>query len=151
LTVSTGGRIDLNVDMSPVLLDSVRFTQDRYGAGQTMQFNTLWRANAPVGHDYKVFVHVLKQNGAPLDGVRTNGDRQPMNNGVAMPTSTWVAGTEVNDTYEISLPANLAAGTYRIEIGMYDDTGRLRVLNYGNTPVQPNGVNSVLIRTIRVG
>lgn len=151
LTVSTGGRIDLNVDMSPILLDYVRFTQDRYAAGQSMQFNVLWRARAPVGRDYKVFVHVLKQNGAPVDGVRTNGDRQPMNNGVAMPTSSWVAGAEVYDTYEISLPTNLAAGTYRIEIGMYDDAGRLRVVDYGNTPAQPNGVNSVLVRTIRVG
>jgi len=151
LTVSTGGRIDLNVDMSPIVLDYARFSQDRYASGQAFQFSVLWRAKANVGRDYRVFVHVLKQGGAAADGVRTNGDRAPMNNGAPVPTSGWTDSTVVNDTYEISLPANLPAGNYRIEIGMYDDQGRLRVVDYGNTPAQPNGVNSVLVRTIRVG
>ena len=151
LTVSTGGRIDLNVDMSPVIIDYARFGQDRYAAGQTFQFSVLWRAKGSVGHDYRVFVHLLKQNGAPADGVRTSADRTPMNNGVIAPTSSWAEGTVVNDTYEISLPASIPAGNYRIEIGMYDDQSRLRVVDYGTTPAQPNGVNSVLARTIRVG
>jgi serine/threonine protein kinase len=134
LTLSTGGRIDLNVDMSPIVLDYARFGQDRYAVGQTLQFSVLWRAKGNVGRDYHVFVHVLKQN-----------------NGAAAPTAGWTDGTMVNDTYEISLPATMPAGSYRIEIGMYDDQSRLRVVDYGNTPAQLPGVNSVLVRTMRVG
>ncbi|MCL4504739.1 MAG: protein kinase [Chloroflexi bacterium] len=150
LTLSSGGKIDLNVNMTPVFIDSARFNQDTYAPGQTFQFSVLWRAVASVGHDYRVFVHVLKQDGSPADGVRTNGDRIPMNNGAPAPTSSWVAGTQVTDTYEVALPGNLPAGDYRIEIGLYDDRSRLRVIDYGNTPSQPPGVNSVLVRVIRV-
>ena len=151
VTLSTGGRIDLNVNMSPIFIDSARFGQDRYAAGQTLQFSILWRAVANVGKDYRVFVHVLRQDGSPVDGVRTNGDRTPMNNGVLVPTSAWSVGTLVNDTYEVSLPPNLPAGNYRIEIGLYDDQTRLRVVDYGNSEPQPAGVNSVLVRLIQVG
>ena len=151
VTVSTGGRIDLNVDMSPVIMVSTRFGQDRYVPGQTLQFSVLWRAVDNVGRDYSVFVHVLREDGSPAEGVQTNGDRTPMNNGVPAPTSTWTVGMLVNDTYEVSLPGNLPAGNYRIEVGLYDDQGRLNVVDYGNTPTQPQGVNSVLVRTIDVG
>ena len=150
VTVSTGGRVDLNVNMSPVMIDYARFGQESYVAGQTLQFSVLWRAVASVGRDYRVFVHFLRMDGTPADGVRTNGDRTPMNNGVPVPTSRWVAGMQVNDTYEIALPGNLPAGDYRVEIGLYDDRSRLRVIDYGNTPPQPAGVNSVLVRVIRV-
>ncbi len=151
LTLSSGGRVDLNVDMQPIVLDYVRFGQDQYNPGQSFQFSVQWRATGAVGRDYRVFVHVLKQNGTPVDGVRANGDRIPMNNGIAAPTAGWTNGTIVNDTFEVTLPANMPAGNYRIEIGMYDDQGRLHVNNYGFTPAQPNGVNSILLRTIRVG
>jgi hypothetical protein len=153
VTLSTGGRIDLNVDMSPVMIESARFGlgQEQYVPGQALQFSVLWRAVDNVGRDYSVFVHVLHENGAPADGVQTNGDRTPMNNGVPAPTSSWTAGAQINDTYEVLLPGNLPAGNYRIEVGLYDDQGRLTVVDYGNTQPQPEGVNSVLVRTIRVG
>jgi eukaryotic-like serine/threonine-protein kinase len=151
VTVSTGGRINLNVNMSPIYIESARFGQDRYAAGQTLQFSVLWQAQRNVGKDYRVFVHLLRQDGSPVAGARTNGDRSPMNNGVTVPTSSWSVGTLVNDTYEISLPPDLPASVYRIEIGMYDDQARLRVIDYGNTPPQPEGINSVLVRLITVG
>jgi hypothetical protein len=151
VTVSTGGRIDLKVDMSPVILDSARFGQERYAAGQTIQFSVLWRAVGNVGHDYRVFVHMLRPDGNPVEGIKTNGDRTPRNNGADVPTSGWTAGMLINDTYEVILPANIPAGNYLLEVGLYDDQGRLRVNDYGQTPTRPDGVNSVLVRRVRVG
>jgi serine/threonine-protein kinase len=150
VTVSTGGRVDLNVNMNPVAIDTARFGQEQYLPGQTVQFNIQWRAMVNVGHDYRVFVHFLTANGSPVDGVQTDSDRNPKNNGVESPTHTWVGGTIVNDIYTIVLPSTLPAGNYRIEIGLYDDQGRLRVVDYGNTPAQPEGVNSVLVKSITV-
>jgi hypothetical protein len=150
VTVSTGGRVDLNVNMNPVAIDAARFGQESYTPGQTVQFAIQWRAMVNVGHDYRVFVHFLHADGSPVDGAKTDGDRTPMNGGVASPTSSWAAGTIINDIYSIVLPANLPAGSYRIEVGLYDDQGRMRVADYGNTPAQPEGVNSVLVNTIHV-
>jgi hypothetical protein len=62
----------------------------------------------------------------------------------------WGAGTVVNDIFQVRLPDNLQAGDYRVEVGFYDDAGRLRVTDYGLTPPSPEGVNSVLVRRIRV-
>ncbi len=150
VTVSTGGRVDLNVNMNPVAIDTARFGQEQYAPGQTVLFSVQWRAMVNVGHDYRVFVHFLRADGAPVDSAKTDGDRTPMNSGAPAPTSSWIAGTIVNDVYSIVLPGDLPAGTYRIEIGLYDDQGRLRVADYGNTPAQPEGVNSVLVNTIHV-
>ncbi len=150
VTVSTGGRIDLNVNMDPVIIDNAHFRQTLYYPGQPIQFSVQWRAVARVTHDYRVFVHFLNMNGSPVQGVITHADRTPENNGVPSPTSSWSAGTVVNDQYEVDLPANIAAGRYRIEIGLYDDQGRLTVQDYGNTPPQPAGVNSVLVEVISV-
>jgi serine/threonine-protein kinase len=148
VTVSTGGRVDLNVNMNPVAIDTARFGQEHYAPGQTVQFNVQWRAMVNVGHDYRVFVHFLTATGSPVDNAKTDADRIPRNNGVSAPTSSWTAGTIVNDVYSIILPGNLPSGNYRIEIGLYDDQGRLRVVDYGNTPPQPEGVNSVLVKSI---
>jgi hypothetical protein len=92
----------------------------------------------------------LRQDGSPVDGVITNGDRTPTHNGAPSPTSAWGAGTVVNDIFQVRLPDNLPADFYRVEVGFYDDIGRLRVTDYGFTPPAPEGVNSVLVRRIRV-
>ena len=150
ITVSTGGRINLHVDMSPVIIESARFEQESYVRGQTFRFSVLFKAVSNVGHDYKVFVHVLRQDGNPAEGVVTNADRTPTNNGAVAPTSAWGAGTVVNDVFQVTLPGNLPVGLYRIEVGLYDDQGRMRVIDYGLTEPQPDPVNSVLVRRIRV-
>ena len=150
ITVSTGGRVDLNVNMNPVVIDNARFGQETYSPGQTVQFSVQWRAIGSVGHDYRVFVHFLRIDGSPVDGAKTDGDRNPANSGVQAPTSSWTAGTIVNDLYSVTLPGDLPAGNYRVEIGLYDDQGRLRVTDYGNTPPQPDGVNSVLVGVVKV-
>ena len=136
--------------MGPVALDAARFSEEQYLPGQTVRFVVQWRGVANVGHDYNVFVHILNRDGSPVQGAKTDADRTPMNNGVPAPTSSWTAGTIVNDTYDVVLPNNLPAGNYRLEVGLYDDRGRLQVVNYGNSVPQPQGVNSVLIRVIQV-
>ena len=148
VTVSTGGRIPLIVDMNPIMLDWVRFNQERYAPGQAVRFDTRWRAVGPVGRSYKVFVHVFGPDG---NLVAQPPDREPQNGGVPAPTSTWNAGTVVNDTYVVDMPANAPAGVYRVEVGLYEGQDRLAVQNFGNTPARPKGVNSVLVRAIRVG
>ncbi|MCS7055358.1 MAG: glycosyltransferase family 39 protein [Thermoflexales bacterium] len=81
-----------------------------------------WRAEAPVGRNYKVFVHAVR----PADGsVIAQHDAQPLND--LRPMATWPPGEAVRDNHGLALPAEYR-GPLHIIVGLYDpDTGeRLR-------------------------
>ncbi|MCS6848585.1 MAG: protein kinase [Anaerolineae bacterium] len=130
LTVSSGGRIALNVDMWPVTLEAVTLQRAAYLPGQAVQFRVTWRANQPVGRDYKVGWYLF--NPEKTSVLAQGEDRAPQHNGLPAPTSAWIGGTVVEDTYALRIPDNLSPGAYPLAIGMYDSNGRLRVVNPGN-------------------
>lgn len=130
LTVSSGGRIALNVDMWPVTLESVTLQRATYLPGQAVQFRVTWRANQPVGRDYKVGWYLF--NSERTSVLAQGEDRAPQHNGLPAPTSAWNSGTVVEDTYALRIPDSLSPGAYPLAIGMYDGNGRLRVVNPGN-------------------
>ena len=86
-----------------------------------MKLKLYWRALKTLDTSYKVFTHLLgadnrvhgQQDKFPLDGER--------------PTTSWATGEIFTDTYEFNVAADAPAGTYHIEIGMYnpDDFTRL--------------------------
>lgn len=85
-------------------------------AGQPVAYTLVWRAYAPVAHDYTVFVHLLDAEGQLV----ANDDGQPL--GALFPTSVWEPGEIVSDIR--ALPADLPPGDYRVEVGLYRlDTG----------------------------
>jgi hypothetical protein len=146
LTLSSGGRVPLSVTFAtPIVLESARLNSDKLRAGQTLEVGLNWRASGRVGASYKTFVHVLRLDRDEL--VAQGDDREPRNNGIPATTSTWSNGTLVNDTFDIALPRDLPAGRYRVQVGLYDDRGRLQVSNSGKTSATNN---SVLIRIIEV-
>ncbi len=84
------------------------------------QLTLVWQAGDRPQHDYTVFVHVLDQNGACCVW---QVDQMPQQN--QYPTGRWLEGEIVVDTYPITLPDDLAAGEYAVEIGLYiGETGR---------------------------
>jgi serine/threonine-protein kinase len=130
LTVSSGGRIALNVDMGPVTLEAVTLQRATYFPGQTVQFNVTWRANQPVGRDYKVGWYLFNPE---MTAVLAQGeDRAPRHKGLPAPTSAWNSGMIIEDTYTLRIPDGLAPGAYGLVVGMYDGNGRLNVLHPGN-------------------
>jgi serine/threonine-protein kinase len=145
LTVSSGGLIPLNVQMPPVTLESVTLNRDTFLPGQTVQFAVRWRANGPVGRDYNVGWFLFPQgSGTPA---AQGEDRAPRNNGAPSPTSTWTAGTIVDDVYAIQIPFNAPAGAYTLQIVMYSGTDRLQVTDPGNTTAP---ANLIVLHTIQV-
>jgi hypothetical protein len=86
---------------------------------------------------YKVFVHVLDTNGARVLAQR---DAEPLDG--RAPTPGWVPGEVLEDEYEISLPADAAAGDYPIEVGVYDERSgdRLKLERGENRLVLPQKV-----------
>ncbi|HEX5417333.1 MAG TPA: hypothetical protein VFZ25_16835, partial [Chloroflexota bacterium] len=91
-----------------------RVSSQQFKPGQDLQVTLLWQAAGPIDKDYTVFVHLIdaRQNqGAGQDNPPLNGQ---------YPTSAWLSGEEIADTYTIHLPPTLAAGDYHLAIGIYD-------------------------------
>jgi len=86
----------------------------QFKPGQDLRVTLLWQANGPIGKNYTVFVHLIdaRQNqGAGQDNPPHNGQ---------YPTSDWLPGEQIEDTYTVHLPPKLAAGDYHLAIGLYD-------------------------------
>ena len=149
LTLSTGGRADLKVQMPPIEMSNVRFSQEVYSRGQRVSFVMRWLARSRPTKNYKVFIHVWRPDGQFIQPE----DREPRNAGQPASTSAWQAGTVVNDTYDFVIPADAPVGQYRVEVGMYDPSNgnaRLRVTDPGTTVPNPQHPDAVLVRVIEV-
>ena len=90
------------------------------GAGETLTVTLYWQPQtASPMRDYTVFVHMLgpvnPANGTP---VWAGHDSPPLGN--SYPTSRWQQGEVIVDRHELILPAEMPAGTYPLEVGLYD-------------------------------
>jgi hypothetical protein len=104
-------------------------------AGAKVSVQLKWRAEAEMERSYKVFVHLLDPS---LQQVLAQRDAQPLDGNA--PTPGWLASEVVDDELVLSLPANLAAGDYPIELGVYDERSGDRLL-------LPNGDSRVVLDT----
>ncbi len=85
---------------------------------ESVTFILWWRTTAPLPANYSSFVHVVGAEGQIVS--------QEDNVHVAdFPTTRWRVGAYARDVHVIQLPATLAPGTYRVDVGIYDRaTGR---------------------------
>jgi hypothetical protein len=101
--------------------------------GGTLTVHLRWRSAAEMHQVYKVFVHVLDP---AAERVVAQRDAEPQDGHA--PTTGWVVGEVIDDTYAITLPSNLAPGDYPLEIGVYDPRS-------GDRQLLPNGDNRVIL------
>ena len=76
----------------------------------------VWQALTEPTSDYTVFIHLLQQDGSCNPCVWQQ-DVMPQQN--QYPTSRWLNGEYIVDTYPIVIPEETAVGNYPIEIGLY--------------------------------
>lgn len=107
--------------------------------GQSLDLDLIWRADRKLDTAYTVFVHLVDASGRVI----TDADSPP-SSGV-FPTDRWIVGEAVRDRHTLNLPADLAAGEYSIEIGMYrPDTGE-RLAFGGPAPADHSILTSVRV------
>lgn len=87
--------------------------------GRPVPIELVWSAEHPLSRNLTVFVHLVDNAGHAL----VQHDTLP--NSGARPTTTW-QGTIV-DRHGLLLPASLGTGPYWIEVGLYDNQGRLAI------------------------
>ncbi|MDX1524133.1 MAG: DUF2079 domain-containing protein, partial [Anaerolineae bacterium] len=90
-----------------------------------------WQASKALPVDYTIFVHLIGPDGS-LIAQHDNGPWWE----VPLPTSTWQPGEKLRDRHTLEIPDGLAAGTYRLQIGVYywETLERLPVIESG-TPI----------------
>ncbi len=106
--------------------------------GETFELTLYWRALTEMTREYTVFTHLL----APDGSMTGQQDNQPVAG--AYPTTLWVPGEVVADTYEISVRPEAPCAEHRLEVGMYvPDTGT-------RLPVAGRPGDAVFLQHVRV-
>ena len=72
-----------------------------------------WTASQPPPVDYSISVRLMDENGNLI----ANQDNAPLQG--KAPTSTWQMGIIQYDQHQLTLPENLAPGTYQVGISVY--------------------------------
>jgi hypothetical protein len=89
--------------------------------GDSLQFMLYWQGQSLMNVSYKFFVHVVDEQGHIL----TQHDDIP--GAGALPTTGWLPGEVVTDTFDLPLPKDAAPGRYQIQVGFYDSATGLRL------------------------
>jgi hypothetical protein len=87
--------------------------------GEALSATLYWRLSAPVDSGAKVFLHLYDAQGSlgpQADGWPVFGTRPPY---------TWQVGEIVADRRTLTLSPDMPAGRYSLEVGLYDQAGRL--------------------------
>jgi len=113
--------------------------------GQTIALTLYWKCLAPLGLSYKVFTHLIEPD-QPMN-IWAQDDDVP-GHGTA-PTTGWVVGEVLTDTYSLTVKPETPPGTYYLNVGLYDPvTGaRLPAFDAAGNPMGDH----VLLRAVQVG
>lgn len=102
--------------------------------GNALTVTLVWRAEGTPLESYRVFVHLLNQQGritAQSDGIPAAWSR---------PTTGWLAGEYILDTHTLLIPEDTPPGEYILIAGLYDPQGQ-RLLS-------PSGKDTLHLITI---
>jgi mannosyltransferase len=113
-----------------IMLQGYTVGTDTAVPGDILPITLFWETAEPLDTRYKVFIHLVAQDGPPL----AQRDSEP-GGGLAL-TTTWTPGETVVDNHGLFLPHDLSPGDYRLLLGLYDltdPTARLPVLVDGET------------------
>jgi hypothetical protein len=95
-----------------------------YGLPQANQFlrlNVTWQPWQPFNQDWKVFVHLVDAQNTVL----AQFDGQPKQG--LYPTSRWIPGELIEDSYPLTIPADILPGPYRVFLGLYNEASGARL------------------------
>ena len=101
---------------SPPLLTLIGFDLPANPAtpGGSLPVTLYWQAKAEMDTNYTVFIQLLNN----VNQVVAQTDAQPQAG--AAPTTTWLPGEILSDSYSVALPVDLPPGNYRLITGLYD-------------------------------
>lgn len=114
-----------------IILNGYRLIEEEVKAEDIVRLILHWRAEGEAGEGYKVFVHLLDEEGRLV----AQRDSEPV--GGMRPTSGWEMGEEVVDRYGVLVGKGTPLGRYELVVGMYEpESGeRLPVMDEGGVVI----------------
>jgi mannosyltransferase len=113
-----------------IQLNGFTLVENELRPGDIVQTTLFWQTAQPVENRYKVFLHVLNEQGQLV----AQRDSEP-GGGMAM-TIDWEPAQTVVDNHGILLPYDLPEGSYQLVLGMYELANPdVRLLVGGETAV----------------
>lgn len=113
-------------------------------AGQTARLTLYWQSLASTGTGYKIFVHLRDADNRTV----AQADHDPFR--TTFPTDTWYRMWKQNDLIrevsELSFPAELLPGSYRLLVGMYAPATMERAVVLGDS----SGENAIVAGEIKI-
>lgn len=110
---------------------------DTVAPGGALHMTLYWQTDQAVTQPYKVFTHLLGEvyNAETDNFLWGQQDNEPVNG--RRPTTGWRPGEVIIDAYAMPVAANAPAGTYTLEVGLYDPISgaRLPVVDETGTAV----------------
>ncbi|MFN2162307.1 MAG: hypothetical protein ACK2UN_09570 [Candidatus Promineifilaceae bacterium] len=103
--------LNINFD-EKIILQSAIIPGNVFSAGDIIPIRLSWSAEVPLDERYKVFLHLVDENGA----IVAQQDSEP----ASSPTTTWQPGEIFVDNQAVLLPPELAPGEYRLLVGLYE-------------------------------
>jgi hypothetical protein len=88
---------------------------------EVLRLNVTWLPLQAFTEDWKVFVHLAD----PHNQVLVQFDGQPLAGNY--PTSQWVPGEFIEDSYPLTLPSDTPPGPYRVFVGLYNEATGARL------------------------
>ena len=85
-----------------------------FGPGEMIELPLYWQALSAMSESYTVFVHLLDEN----QFIRGQVDSVPGKG--TLPTTSWIPGEYLQDTYSFQIKPDTPEGTYHLEIGIYN-------------------------------
>jgi hypothetical protein len=117
-TVESSGQT-AGLESSPMAIPLA--VSGRPQAHQTLRLNVTWQPLQPFTEDLKVFVHLVDAQGQVL----AQFDGQPQTG--SYPTSRWIPGELIEDSYPLIFSAQPSPGPYRVYLGLYHEATGARL------------------------
>ncbi len=92
-------------------------------AGTPLAFGLYFTSDDLIAGNYQIFTHLIGPAGS------TVAQQDHIAGADSYPTSLWHPGNLILNRFKIDLPGDLAPGEYQIEVGLYDSSGRLRLID----------------------
>ena len=116
---------------APVRLEGFDIVNPTVKHGEPLIVLLHWSPRAKMNQDYTIFVHLLDSRGQ----LRAQADTQPRRG--TLPTSQWRMPIPLSDAILLPITSDVAPGTYRLELGLYDQATlqRFAVVNANGQPI----------------
>jgi len=107
--------------------------------GEALLLNLYWQPLTHLPLDYTFFLHLIDANG------QTVAQRDTLLRAADYPTSHWRPYELAIDVADLPVPANLAPGKYRLDIGVY------RLDTFERLVIPDTTSNELNLLTVTVG